>query len=648
MNIKILDSWLREHLKTRAKAQEIAKILSLTSVSVERLEKLSSDYVYDIEVTTNRVDLMSVIGIAKEAVAVLPQHGVPAQLIPLKISSNIKPGNKFPIEIKNDPTAVNRICAVVMDVTVKESPKRVKDRLEASGIRSLNNLIDVTNYVMREVGHPAHVFDFDRLNTKTLTIRKSRKGETVTTLDGKVHTLLGGDIVAENDKEEIVDLLGVMGTQNSVVTEETKRILYFIDNNIPVNIRNTSMNLAIRTEAAVLNEKGVDPNSAMDALLRGIDLYKKISDGKIVSEVLDIYPNKPKEKTIKVSFQKINDVMGVDVSETKSEEILKRLGFGVKKQEGSLVVNVPSSRLADMDIEEDVIEEVARVAGFEKLPSVLPTFLSDKPYKFDNDFYFEQRLKNSLKYLGFTEIYSYSMVSENMYEGPIENSVAIKNPLSKDMIFMRSSLVPSLLSVLSENKKKENIKIFEVANTYHKRKNDLPIERLTFAGIIKQKSSSFFDTKGLIEAILEDLEIKGLKFKEKNDGIAALVFKETEELGYIEQFNNKIINFEFDFGKILSFANIKKSYKPLAKFPPIIEDLSIEAEDVVSTHDIIKDIKSQSDLIAEVSLLDQFGEKKTFHIIYQNSTKNLTLSEVSKIRGQIIKSLQKNFRALVK
>lgn len=647
MNIKILDSWLREHLKTKAKAEAIARTLSLTSVSVEKLEKHGEDFIYDIEITTNRVDLMSVLGIAKEASAVLPEHGIASEFVHLKMTTQTRGNSKFPIEIKNDPEIVNRICAVVMEVNVKQSPKIIKDRLEASGIRSLNNLIDVTNYVMREIGHPAHVFDFDRLNTKSLTIRKSRKGSVVKTLDGKTHTLLGGDIVAENDKGEIVDLLGIMGTTNSVVNESTKKILYFIDNNNPVNIRNTSMSLGIRTEAAVLNEKGVDPSLAMDALIRGIELFKEIADGKVVSEILDIYPNISKNKTIKLSLSKINDVIGVEIPKVKSEQILVSLGFGVKKQDEDLSIEVPSARLSDIETEEDIIEEIARVFGYEKLPTVLPTFLSSKPYKLDNEFYFEQRLKNAMRYLGFTEVYSYSMVSEDVYEGPIDQAVKIKNPLSEDMVYLRSSLTPSLLSVLSENKKREVVKIFEVANIYHKKQKTLPIERLTFAGLIKSRSNSFFDTKGLIESVLEDLGITGLKFKEKDDGIGALVYKDNEELGYIEQFNSEVINFEFDFGKILSHANIKKSYKPLAKFPPIIEDLSVEVGGEVSTYDIIKDIKSQSELIAEVSLLDQFGEKKTFHIIYQNPTRNLTLSEISKVREQIKKSLQKNFSATI-
>src|ERR1035437_144176 len=291
MNIKILDSWLRDYVKTKATPQKIGELLSLSSVSVERIEKLGEDFIYDIEVTTNRPDLMSVVGLARETAAVLKQNEIDAELLLPKLTKPQTPKTKL-ITVKNDPKLVNRICAVVMDVKVGESPKEVKERLEASDTRSLNNIIDVTNYVMKTIGHSTHVFDFDRLDTKTLTIRESKKDEQITTLDEKTYSLNGGEIVAVNDKNEIVDLLGIMGLANSVVTEKTKRILYFIDNNQPTKIRKASMSLGIRTEAAVVNEKNLDPELTYDALLFGIEMFEKNASGKIASDIIDIYPNK--------------------------------------------------------------------------------------------------------------------------------------------------------------------------------------------------------------------------------------------------------------------------------------------------------------------------------------------------------------------
>ncbi len=312
MNIKILDSWLREFIKTKASAKQISDYLSLTSISVERLEKYKNDFVYDIEVTTNRPDLMSVIGIASEASAVLPQFDIAATYVTPHVKK-FKQEDNLTNYIKNDSSLVNRICAAILEVKMGESPPHVKERLETSGIRSLNNIVDVTNYVMREIGHPVHAFDYDRLTTKKLIVRESKKGEKITTLDGKVYILPGGDIVADNGEGEIIDLLGIMGTQNSVVTNDTKRILLFTDNNQPYHIRKTSMFLGIRSEAAVLNEKGIDPRKALDALLAGIELYYKIADAKLVSKIIDIYPNIHKEKRLAIDEEKINKIIGVSI-----------------------------------------------------------------------------------------------------------------------------------------------------------------------------------------------------------------------------------------------------------------------------------------------------------------------------------------------
>lgn len=647
MNIKILDSTLRKYLKTKATPKEIAEKLSLTSVSVDKVEKINDDFLYEIEITTNRPDLFSVLGIAKEATAILPQFEIDAKYTPPKLTNNqIK--TKFPIEIINDSKLVNRVLAVVMDVKIKDTPKEIKDFLEASNIRSLNNVIDITNYVMRVIGHPSHVFDFDRLNTKRLLIRQAKKDEIITTLDEKIYTLLGNEIIATNDKDIIVDLLGIMGISNSVVTEKTKRIMFFIDNNKPQYIREASMNLGIRTEAAILNEKNIDPNTAMDAMLFGISLFEEIASGKQISEILDIYPNKVASKKIKVSLEKINKIVGVDIKKEKSCEILQSLGFEVKLENNSIFVTVPSQRLNDIEIEEDIIEEIARVYGYENLPSILPP-LANKSYSFVNNFYWEKRVKEALKYWGFNECYTYSFVSEDMYEGPTNEAIAVNNPLTEDFTYMRNSLIPSLLKVVSENKKRDEIKIFELANVYLRKENKLPEEILTLSAVIKKKSVSFYEIKGLIEQLLFDLGIKNIIFKssEKN-AIGSSLYINKIHFGEIEILDNDLIDFELNFNTILNHVTSKKEYKSFAKYPPIIEDLSVVIDSKISTENIIEKIKSQSKLITDVSLNDTYLATRTFRVIYQDLEKNLTKDDVAKIRDKIITMLEKDFKAQIK
>lgn len=651
MNIKILDSWLREHLKTKASAEKIAEILSLTSISVEKIEKLNDDYIYDIEVTSNRPELMSVIGIAKEASAILPQFGINAEFVPLNIEKNLETVKNSPLlEIDIDPRIVNRVCAVIIDVKIKNSPKFIQGRLESTGIRSLNNLIDITNYVMREVGHPTHVFDYDRIKTHKLIIRESKKNEKIKTLDEKEYQLKGGDIVADDGTGQIVDLLGVMGTANSVVTDKTKRIIFFIDNNDPYKIRKTSMVNGIRTEAAVINEKGIDPEIAIDALLRGIKLYEEFAEGKVVSKIIDIYPNKPKAITIKSSFKKINKIIGVDISPKKSTDILKSLDFKLKIEDDNFSASVPTVRINDVSIEEDLAEEIARIYGYHKLPSIIPPLTEVENENIEkNEYYWTKRIKNTFKYWGFNEVYTYSMVSEEMLECPTNDAVEIANPLTEDMIYMRKTIIPSLLAVIKENTTREEIKIFEITNAYEKVKNDLPKETQRLAGIIKKSGITFFDGKGILEQLFNDLGINDINYKESEKNVTgASVYVKGEYLGELELLDEDIIDFELDFNLLLSFVSLKKTYKPIGKYPAVFEDLAFAVENNVKTSDIINEIKKQSDKIINVELLDQYKNTKTFHVVYQDPEKNLNSEDIKKIRNKIITSVKEKFNAAIK
>lgn len=651
MNIKILDSWLRQYLKTKASAKEIAEKLSLTSVSVERLEKHGKDdFVYDIEITTNRPDLMSVVGLAKETAAILPQFGIDAKFIESKLEiPKEKPKENLLLKIINNPLLVNRVCAAILEVDIRESPKYIKERLEASGIRSLNNVIDVTNYAMREIGYPTHVFDYDRLRTKKIIIRESKRGEKIKTLDEKEYTLSGGDIVAEDGTGKIIDLIAIMGLQNSVITNSTKRIVFFINNAKPHIVRKTSMNLGIRTEAAILNEKNIDPELIKSALCRGIELFKKIAGGKLIGSIIDIYTNPPKIKKIKISQEKINKVIGVEIPAKISLGILTKLGFKTDIEKNNINVIVPSWRLGDVSIGEDIIEEIARVYGYHRLSSVIPPLYNAKSYHLSEDsFYWERRVKNALKYWGFTEVYTYSMVSEEMLEGPTIDAVKIANPITQDMVYMRRTLVPCLLKAGNENKERKELKIFELSNVYIPRSNNLPDEVLKLAGVVRKENISFYEIKGIIEQLLLDIGIKNTEFRKKESGgSGSSMYINNEPAGEIEILDKNLADFELNFEIIKKHASLKKIYKPIPKFPPSIEDIRLVIPQSVTYKDIISTIKRQSALIANVSLLDIYRDRITFRIMYQHTEKTLTAEEVAKIREKIISALEKDLGARI-
>jgi phenylalanyl-tRNA synthetase beta chain len=653
MNIRILDSSLRRHVETVAKPEKISEILSLTSASVEKLEKIGNDWSYDIEVTTNRPDMMSVTGIARETAAALDANGITARFVPLVCSDpkQEKVANVHPsFSVVNDDKLVSRVCAVVIDVAMKKelSPAITKE-LENAGMRSLNNIIDITNYVMLLTGHPTHVFDFDRLHTDKLIIRESKKGEKITTLDGKTYALPGSDIIAIDATGRIVDLLGIMGLENSVVTDQTKRILFFIDNVDQHRIRKTSMTLGIRTDAAQLNEKGLDTELSYEAFSYGIQLFKQYADGKLVSPITDIYPHPYRPETVSVTAERIRNIVGIEISLEKSATMLQHLGFGTKIKDMTLTAMIPANRAKDIAIPEDLIEEIARIYGYHNIPSQLTPLADSTTAHLIDNFYWEKRVKEAMKYWGFTEVYTYSMVNETMFEGDIGNAVKIKNPLNDEMIYMRRSLVPSLLSAAGENKTHEQIKIFEISNVYHKRSNDLPDERVHFAGVIKKPGLSFFELKGIFEQLMSDLGITKLSFRPVYDGSSgAEMLIHDKAFGMIEILDKNTIDFECNFSVLTDFATVKKTFTPLAKYPAIIEDMTFVIPDEVTIGSLELLIKQQSDLIKNMILLDKYQNTRTFRIYYQHADKNLTGEDITPIRMKIARILEQKLHVTVK
>lgn len=637
MDILIPDNWLRDYLKTKATPAELQKYLSLCGPSVERINKGRTGPVYSIEVTTNRVDSASVYGIARESAAILPRFKIPATTVEPKLTDT-KGTNIAPLEIKILPSKVNRTMAIVLDVENTQTPKWLKERLKDVGIRSLESLIDITNYVMVEIGHPTHVFDYDRIKTNKLTFREAKKGEKIKTLDGKTHTLLGGDIVIDDGTGKIIDLPGIMGTENSVVTAQTKRIIFFIDNISPVNIRKTSVSLALRTQAAAANEKGIDPELGKVAILRGLQLYKEICNAKIVSKLHDIYPNPHKPKKVYVSVDFINERLGINIPAKEVIAILTSLGFichperqrriskdsSASPQNDNLVVEIPSHRANDISIPEDIVEEIARIYGYHNLPSQLmsgplPERLADSPFEF------EKRVKQTLQVLGAIEVYTSSLV-------PTQTGLKLKNPLGMDSEYLRKSLAPSLINVVYENRREQKaFHIFEIANEYWPRKGELPEEKMVLVGVFSP-DYPYREAKGIIEEFLREIRVPPDKF--------------IKFLSYLEEEN--ILHYRFDMENLRHFSQMSAHYTPLPKYPPQVEDITI----ILSSHtflgEVIEAIKKSDKRIVSVDLVDTYQDTQTLRIEYQDPEKTLTNQEVSKIREKLLRIIAKKFGARVK
>lgn len=644
MNIQILDSWLREYLETKARPEEIAQYVSLCGPSFEKIEKIGNDYLYEIETTTNRVDCMSVVGIARECAAILPQFGLNARFLEPKYKQTVIDSNTYKIDISDSNTNAKRIMAVVLSgIENTNTPDWMKKRLEASGIRSLNAIIDITNYIMTEIGHPTHVFDYDKLKTKKLIFRKSKKGEKITTLDGKTHTLPGGDIVIDDGTGEIVDLPGIMGAKNSAVSESTKNIVFFINNNDEVQIRKTSMTLAIRTVAATLNEKGVDPELAKNALLRGVELYRQITKSKVASEIFDYYPNPYKPKTIKVSKNFIDERIGKQISSEKMTQLLQALNFKVDFNNDRFEIIIPSARSRDVEIEEDIVEEIARIYGYHNLPSILP--FGDIPD--DTDYFlfkFEKNIRDILARLCGYEVYTSSLVDQSMITRT--DALKLKNPLGEEGKYLRTSLIPSLTNAVSQNKSlKDEYFLYEIANVYIPKDKGLP-EEISKLGIIFV-NYEYRKAKGILEKLLQRLNIK-FSFKFINTYKLELVI-ENEIAGeiIINEDLDKIIC-EFDMSILRKNSKIYTSYKPTSKYPAHIEDYTFEIPESVKVGDVINVMLKTNSLIQNVSIKDIYKNNYTFTVTYHDHTKTLTDKEIAKLRKILLDKLKKTFNLIQK
>lgn len=714
MNIRIPVSWLREYLKTDVAAKTLTNALSLSGPSVEKIEKRGEDHIFDIEVTTNRPDTLSVFGIAREAHAILLSRGLKSNLSKPKGSDlTLEPDTSrlLPLDvvIKN-PNLCPRFTAIVVDsVKIKSSPAYIRNRLEASKIRSINNIVDISNYLMLELGQPMHTFDYDKILGAKMILRKSTAGEAIKTLDDTTRKLPKDSIVIEDEKR-LIDLCGIMGGANSQVTKKTKRVVLFVQAYNPQLIRKTTQKLAFRTEAASRFEKGVDLEGILPALSRAVFLAKQTAEAKIASELIDIYPKKQKTKIIRLNLNKLNGYLGIDLEPARAAKILASLGFEATHISNQLITKPPSFRTQDMETDVDLIEEIARIHGYHNLPSKLPR--GETPKTEESILKQVIELKKSLKFLGLTEIVSYSIISKNLLKtaGKSEKSaVELDNPLTEAWQFMRPTIIPSLLKIISENRHlKSDIRLFEIARTYLPQKNNLPKQDLILA--ICLNNTDFFDIKGLVENVFESLhkkpnfiklnsyspsnyresrsslsdiaEVKTSRqaphqtVREQARTIQSNIFEKeqsaeikvgNESIGQVGIVKHDIIdNFEIDTQIAASEINLTKIYQlpttdyyyqPIPKYPPVIEDVSVVVAQVLPLAELVYEVaKSGAPLAKKIEVVDifqdpKFGENKksvTLRLYFQKTSSTTTLNEANKIKEKIVTHLEKTFRAKIR
>lgn len=625
MNIKITHNWLLDYLETDATPVEIREYLSLCGPSVESVEKVGNDYVYDIEVISNRIDYASVFGIAQEATAILPMFGKKARLKsnPLKDFkfNKVKEGKEYElkVEIKN-PNLVSRFTTIIYDgIVIKDSPDFIKDRLSKIGIKVINNVVDISNYLMLTYGQPIHMFDYDKIIDHKMIVRESKKGEKLVTLDEKEILLPGGDVVIEDGSGKLIDLCGIMGGLNSAINPKTKRVLLFVQTYNKSKIRKTTMNTGQRTIAATFFEKGLDEERVEATAVTASELVEKYCLGNVVSKIQDIYPEKHQNKVIKISQGKFDKLIGIKIDPKTIVTILNNLGFSVDKEKGNYSVTVPSHRKYDITIQEDLIEEVARIYGYHNIPSRIqpPTYV-EQPKEMEDLFVFQNRIKTFLKHLGLNEIINYSMISKNMVDSfnlKIENHLRLSNSISEDIEYLRISLLPSLYKNIKNNSgKREVLRFFEIGKIYLPKKNDLPDE-IYKLGIVT--NTNYFDLKGIVESVHKELNI------DKN-----INFEIAEKEG--------IFMTEIDFRKLISDYRQVPKFKPINPFAVIKLDKTFSLTEKV-TYKSIKEKAYISKLLQKIEVISLFENKLTLRFYYSSASENITeetaKSELAKIQG---------------
>lgn len=673
MNIKITHNWLMEYLDTDATPQELQKYLSLCGPSFERIDKAEgsatggmTDYIYDIEVTSNRVDMASVFGIAQEAQSILPQFGKAAKLRfnPLEkytfASLNLTETGKKPLHITvTDPSLASRFTALVFtNIKNQPAPDVIRQRLEMCDIKSINNIVDISNYLMLSLGQPTHMFDYDKIGKASMILRESKKGEKLITLDSKEIALPGGDIVMEDGNGKLIDLCGIMGGENSEITQDTNTVVLFVQTYDKRRIRKTSMTTGQRTVAATYFEKGLDPERVEPTLVYGTHLLKDLAHGQVASPIYDIYPHPYQPKKVTTDLNSIQNIIGVAINEKHIERILTNLGFDIEINGAKITVTVPSFRAQDIDIKEDIVEEVARVYGYHNIPNALAIATHIKQHK-ETELLFtlQNKVKYFLKHLGLHESMNYSMISEELIEKlelSKKDHIMLSNTISEEIKYMRTALIPSLIKNIKENEgKKEHLKFFEIAKTYHRNPGDLPTE-LYNLGIAM--NTDFFDLKGVIEALFKELNIEDYSFGSYDDDhlaphVQAEIKIHNKAIGVIGQLKNNLKEnmdirdsvyvAQLDFSAIISSYRSLSTYRPLNAFATIKLDLSVEMKNDLTFAKVKQEATNTSELLQKIEYIDSFKDNMTIRLYFSANDRNITHGEAQKELEKIKLTLTK-------
>jgi len=631
------------------------------------------DTTIDFELTANRGDLMSVIGMAYEVGAITNKKVKMPETKCQREVEDIK--DYVSVEVETDKCPMY-LARGVKNLKIEESPNWLKARLMASGIRPINNVVDISNYVMLEYGQPLHFFDYRTLGNKII-VRQAMDGEKMITLDGQERTLSSADIVIANP-DGAVCLAGVMGGLNSEVENDTKDII--IESAIfnAANIRKTA-NRILRSEASSRFEKGIDPERTKMAIDRACYLLEKYAGGTVIKGT-QVYDKTNHEKTvIEITRADVNGLLGIDFSKEQITEVFDKLSFEYEEVADKFIVTVPSHKL-DIHIKEDLIEEIGRIQGIDKLPSTLPVTVNT-PGKYEEKYYFEKLIRNRLLALGLYQVRCYTLTdikSVNRFTTDKKDYIALSSPMSEDKKYLRTSLIPSLIEVANYNfaRKINDIMIFEDSNIYY-RQEGKTVEKTLVSGLVSgtylnnewmhiNVVNNFYTLKGIIENLLNYLGLTN-RFQFDTEDLpsdfhpyqSARITVDHKTVGYIGEVHpsitkNKLYVFELDLDELFNIKVRGIKNKEISKYPAIVKDLAFVIDDKITSSSIVETIKKACGrTLTNVAVFDYYvgenigvGKKSlAFKLTFMDQNRTLNDEEVMNLFNKAIKEVEEKWNA---
>ncbi len=690
-------NWLQSFFKSKLpEPKKLAELLTLHSFEVEGVRKAGKDWLLNIDITPNRPDCLSHLGLAREYSAITGAViGAPKSKI--KEEKN-KVQDAVKIEIKDKKRCRRYVARVLSEVKVGPSPRYIQERLKSCGLDPINNIVDATNYVMLETGQPLHVFDLDKienanpksqtLNPKQITnsklqipnkikriiIREGRKGEEIEALDDKTYQLDENVLVIADAKQPLA-IAGIKGGKAAAVDQNTTNVLLESANFEPISIRKASQKLKLKTEASFRFEHGIDAELADFAIERLASLLQEITKGKSLKGKIDFYTQAQKARKIILEINYFNQLLGLDISQNKAVSILNALQIRAKQKTSQKIeAEIPSCR-QDLVLPEDLAEEVARIYGYQNIDSIFPV-AALIPAEKNQDIAWEHKIKNLLKEAKFTEVYNYSFIPKKLGDPFSKQVVELQNPFSKELYYLRPTLLVNLLLNIEKNLKhfrpNGSIKVFETGKTFQKQGQKI-IEKKSLAGAICGKDASFYRLKGLVDFLLNSLGISDVYYDEFeatseespqalwNDFRCAEIKVGGQEAGFLGEVSERFLEevgvkqnvfcFEFDLELLIKLCSEEREYLPVSKYPSAVRDIAVLVPLSAKVGEVMERLyQAGGNLVQDIDLFDIYQgsplpeEKKNlaFHIVFQSQEKTLSSGEVDELHKKLITALEKN------